>query len=243
MDISIIIPCLNEAVTIERAINSAKLAISASELECEVIVVDNGSSDTSSEIAKGTGVRIVDVPKKGYGIAIHSAIYSAKGQWVFLGDADLSYDFCELRKFTPYMRDDLEFKYDVILGSRFNGDMELHAMPFIHRYIGTPFLNCLLYALFGLKSSDCNSGMRAIRKAFYVTLGNCADGMEWASDNLARTALAKGKYVEIPIQYYKDQRNCKSHLRTWRDGFRNLANLLRLFKKKWVAPSLQLAMQ
>lgn len=222
--ISIVIPCLNEASTIEKAVVQAQEAIKINRISsAEIIVADNGSTDGSIEkIVKQGVARIIKVPIKGYGAALHWGIMGAKGQYVFFADADLSYDFLEIRKFLPLIQQ----KYDLVLGSRFKGVILKGAMPFLNRYLGTPVLTFLIRIMYGINTTDCNSGMRMIRKGFYTNLNMRNSGMEWASELLLRTAMAGGTYGEVPITFYKDKRSVKPHLLRWTDGWRHLKAII-----------------
>ncbi len=220
MKLSIVIPCLNEETTIKKAVQTAYL--SARRLlrsNFEIIVADNGSTDRSLQIlSKIKYVRLVRVPVKGYGAALHYGILSAKYSYALFADADLSYDFGEIGKFLPKIHEN----YDLILGSRIQGKIETGAMPYLHRFLGTPVLTFLIRLIYGIKTTDCNSGMRAVRQSFYRKLRMKNSGMEWASELLIKTAVNGGKYVEIPINFYKDKRGRSAHLKRWEDGWRHL---------------------
>lgn len=226
IDLSIIIPCLNEKRTIKQAIqiafNAGRKFIGKN---FEVVVADNGSSDGSVKLVLSSRkARLVKVPIRGYGAALHWGIQNSKGDYVFCADADLSYDFYELGKFTKYM-----FKnYDLVLGSRFKGNIHQGAMPILNKYVGTPLLTFLLRKIYGIKTSDSNSGMRLIKKSFYNKLHMRNSGMEWDSEVLIKTSLMKGKYGEVPITLYKDQRNSPPRLSRFTDGWRNLKTIFLL---------------
>lgn len=217
--LSIIIPCLNEVATIERAVKAAyESANKYLNSNFEVIVSDNGSTDgTLQKLALIKHIRLLQTPIKGYGSALHYAILEAKYPYVLFADADLSYDFRELHKFLPYIKNN----FDLILGSRFKGKSKKNAMPFLNRYLGTPILTFLIKIVYGIKVTDCNSGMRVVKKSFYMNLEMRNNGMEWASELLIRTVLNHGKYAEVPITFYKDQRGKRTHLRRWEDGWRH----------------------
>jgi len=225
MLLSIVIPCLNETKTIERAV---KTAYKAGQKYCpqdfEVIVADNGSVDGSQlKVLNQRLARLIRVPFKGYGAALHWGIMKSKGHYVLYADADLSYNFLQLKMFVPYLK-----KYDLVLGSRFAGTIKPGAMPWLHRYLGTPVLTALIYLVYGLRSTDCNSGMRLVKKSFYKTLHMHNSGMEWASELLIKTALNQGFYAEVPITLYKDKRQRASHLLSWIDGWRHLKAIVLL---------------
>lgn len=224
--ITILIPCLNEKNTIGKAIGIARQAAGKYfKKGFEIIVADNGSTDGSLEYLKRRkDVKLVRVPIRGYGAALHYGIIVAKYDYVLFADADLSYDFGEIERFIPY----ISRGYDLIVGSRFKGKIEKGTMPFLHRYIGTPILTFLIRRIYKINTSDCNSGMRAIKKAFYEKLQMKNSGMEWASELLIKTALKNGRYAEVPITFYKDQRKGRPHLRRWEDGWRHLKVIILL---------------
>jgi glycosyltransferase involved in cell wall biosynthesis len=226
MKLTIVIPCLNEVSTIEKAVKIAsRAARQYLKKEFEIIVADNGSTDgTLEKLAKFRSIKLIHVPIKGYGAALHYGILSAKYPYVFFADADLSYDFGELKKFLVYINKG----YDLILGSRIRGKIEKGAMPFLNRYLGTPMLTTLNHLVYGIKASDCNSGMRAIKTSFYRQLKMKNSGMEWASELLIKTAINNGRYIELPINFYKDQRGKIPHLRRWEDGWRHLKVIILL---------------
>lgn len=220
MKLSIVIPCLNEETTIKKAVQTAYL--SARRLlkrNFEIVVADNGSTDRSLQIlSKIKYIKLVRVPVKGYGAALHYGILSAKYPFALFADADLSYDFGETGKFLPEINEN----YDLILGSRIEGNIERGAMPFLHRFLGTPILTFLIRMIYGIKTTDCNSGMRVVKRSFYRQLHMKNSGMEWASELLIKTALNGGKYAEVPINFHKDKRGKSAHLKRWEDGWRHL---------------------
>lgn len=220
MLLSVVIPCLNERKTIRRAVTSALKALRDAKLpDSEVIVADNGSTDGTLEVLrKMPAVRLVHVPVRGYGAALHWGILHARGAYVLFADADLSYRFSQLRRFLPA----IHRQFDVVLGSRFLGEIKPGAMPWMHRYLGTPVLTRLIRWLYGLPVTDSNSGMRAIKRSFYKNMHLRNSGMEWASELLIKTAIYGGQYTEVPITLYADQRNRPPHLAAWADGWRHL---------------------
>ena len=224
--LSIVIPCLNESGTIKRSIGDAQLhAKKHFPNSFEIIVTDNGSTDGSQQIVKRcNNVRLIDVPVRGYGAALHWGISKAKGKYVLFADADLSYPFSNLRKLKPL----LEQEPDLLLGSRLKGKIQSGAMPFMHRYIGTPILTVLIRLIYKIPTSDCNSGMRIVKKSFYKKLGMRNSGMEWASELLLKTAINHGKYLETPIRFIKDKRKSPPHLSTWSDGWRHFKSIFLL---------------
>lgn len=224
--VSIIIPCLNEKETIREVIDSAKKAVYDNlGKDSEIIVADNGSTDgTLALVRRIKGIRLVQIPIKGYGAALHYAILKAKYSYIFFADADLSYDFGELGKFIPFIKKN----YDLVLGTRMRGNIEKGAMPILNRYIGTPILTFLIRIIYGIKTTDCNSGMRMVKKSFYKSLKMKNSGMEWASELLIKTRLHGGKYAEVPITFYRDKRINRPHLRRWEDGWRHLKAIILL---------------
>lgn len=238
LEISIVIPCLNEAETIERVIAEAKTGLTSSGLKGEIVVADNGSTDGSQALSEKAGARVVAVPLRGYGAALHFGILAAKGKWVIFGDADLSYDFKLLPRFNEFVQTS---EKDLVLGSRLKGTIEPGAMPFLNRYFGTPVLNWIIRLFFGLATSDCNSGMRLIRKEFYKELPMRAPGMEWASELLIKSKIKGARYAEVPIVLRPDARNRPPHLRRWRDGWRHLKTIVLLSPNRLIlVPSLAL---
>ncbi len=234
--LTILIPCLNEENTIGRAISEAKKALKRNKIKnAEIIVADNGSDDKSLGVIKRSkNVKLVTVPIRGYGAALHWGILSAKGHYIFFADADLSYDFSELPKFIKFINS----KTDLVLGSRFQGKIQKRAMPFLNRYVGTPLLTLLVRLIYGIKTTDCNSGMRMIRRNFYKKLNMKNSGMEWASELLIKTALNKGRYVEVPIKFRKDKRKKPPHLLRWGDGWRHLKAIVLLKPNSLIIPIL-----
>jgi glycosyltransferase involved in cell wall biosynthesis len=224
--LSIVIPCLNERETISLSIKDA--------LHCgrkyfggnfELIVADNGSTDGSLEIIKRfKKVNLVVVPIRGYGAALHWGTMNAKGKYIVFADADLSYPFSNLKKFKKVLMK----SPDLLLGSRIKGKIRKGAMPFLHRYLGTPVLTFLIRLIYKIPTTDCNSGMRVIKRSFYRKLNMRNSGMEWASELLLKTALKKGKYIEVPILFKKDERTKPPHLSTWSDGWRHLKSIVLL---------------
>lgn len=223
MTLTILIPCLNEEKTIARSLqNALSAAKKLSVKRYQILVADNGSTDKTllklKKFQKNKNVSIISVATRGYGAALHYGILAAKYSYVLFADADLSYDFKQSSLFLPKVKE----RNDLVLGSRFKGKIEEHSMPFSHRYLGTPILTFLIRNIYHLPTTDCNSGMRVVKKTFYKRLQMRNNGMEWASELLVRTAISGGKYAEVPIYFRKDQRGKRSHLKSWRDGWRHL---------------------
>ncbi|MBI4424043.1 MAG: glycosyltransferase family 2 protein [Elusimicrobia bacterium] len=228
-DISVVIPCLNEAGTLAEVIREAEEGIASTGLRGEVVVADNGSADGSQKLAEASGARVVNVPIRGYGAALHFGILGARGRWVLFGDADLSYDFRLLPRFLAHIQEtDPAKSMDLVLGSRLRGTIEPGAMPFLNRHLGTPVLNLAIRVFTGLSTSDCNSGMRLVRTEFYRQLPMRAPGMEWASELLIKTQILGGRYAEVPITLRPDKRGRPPHMRRWRDGWRHLKSIVLL---------------
>lgn len=217
---SVVIPCLNEQKTILEAVNSAKrYSKKYFGSNYEIIVSDNGSTDNTLEILKKVkNINLINVPIKGYGAALHWGIMNATGDYVMFADADMSYPFENIKLFAR----SISLYPDLVLGSRIKGKISKGAMPFLHRYLGTPILTFLIRVLYKIPTTDCNSGMRMVKRSFYKRLNMRNSGMEWASELLAKTAIKKGVYVEMPINYKKDKRGRKPHLSSWSDGWRHL---------------------
>lgn len=193
----------------------------------EIIVADNGSSDGSLEICEAERVNIVHVETRGYGAALDAGIRAAQGDWIIFADADDSYDFADIASFIPL----LEQGYELVVGNRFGGTIQKNAMPFLHRYLGTPVISFLGRRSFNVPLNDFNCGMRAIRKAAYLKLGMKSRGMEFASEMIAKAGLNHLKMSEVPVNLYKDGRHRKPHLRTWQDGWKHLRLILLLSPK------------
>ncbi|MFZ2201848.1 MAG: glycosyltransferase family 2 protein, partial [Microgenomates group bacterium] len=224
--ISIVITCLNEKYTIKRSVTDAVTnGQKYFPRSFEVIVADNGSTDGTLQIIKSLrSCRVVHVPVRGYGAALHWGILNARAAFVLFADADLSYPFSNLKSFQSI----IEKRPDLVLGSRFQGSIQKGAMPFLHRYLGTPVLTTLIRAIYAISTTDCNSGMRLVRKSFYQQLNMRNSGMEWASELLLKTAIKKGSYLEVPITFLKDKRGRHPHLSTWADGWRHLKTIILL---------------
>ncbi|GAC1462314.1 MAG: glycosyltransferase family 2 protein [Chloroflexota bacterium] len=214
--ISIVMPCLNEDETIAPCVTKALEGIRRTGLPGEVVVADNGSTDRSVEIATELGARVIHQPLRGYGNAYRAGFEAARGKYIVMGDSDDTYDFTEIGQLIDKLREGNEY----VLGSRFAGNILPGAMPWLHQYIGNPVLTGLLNFLFGLKSSDAHSGLRAFTKDAYNRMKLQTTGMEFASEMVINAARAKLKVAEVPITYYP--RAGESKLRSFRDGWRHL---------------------
>ena len=226
LELTVVIPCLNEALTIAPCVERALMAMRQQGIRGEVVVSDNGSTDGSVEIAQKTGARVVSCPTRGYGATIAWGFRHARGRYLLMGDGDMSYDFSLLPRFIDAARNPSTF----VMGSRLRGTIEDGAMPPLHRYVGTPVLTWILNLLFGTRISDCNCGMRLIERKTFFTLGVVSPGMEFASEMIVKAAVVGVGIAEVPIDFYKDRRNRRPHLRSFRDGWRHLRLLL------WHAP-------
>lgn len=220
--ITILIPCLNEESTLGICIEKAKTFIKKHNLDAEILIADNGSTDKSKKIAKSFGVRVIEVEKRGYGNALIEGIKKAEGDYVIMGDADDSYNFLEISEFV----DKLE-EYDLVIGNRYY-HMEKGAMKWTHKYIGTPILTKMVNKKYGMNLKDINCGLRGFRKDKILKLDLKSEGMEFASEMIIKAKQANLKIIEIPINFYKDKRNTKSNLRTIRDGIKHLKLIRKL---------------
>ncbi|MEO0012002.1 MAG: hypothetical protein RLZZ535_391 [Cyanobacteriota bacterium] len=229
MEVSIIMPCLNEAETLETCIRKAQWFIAENDLAGEVIIADNGSNDGSQEIARRLNARVIDVPTKGYGSALKGGIAAARGQYIIMGDADDSYDFSNLNPFLVKLRNG----YDLVMGNRFRGGIESGAMPFLHRYLGNPVLTGIGKLLFGSPCNDFHCGLRGFRKDAIANLELQTTGMEFASEMVVKATLHKMQITEVPTTLSPDGRSRPPHLNTWRDGWRHLRFLL-MYSPRWL---------
>src|ERR1700760_1413931 len=222
-------PCLNEAETVATCVRKAAKFIADSGISGEVVVADNGSTDGSQQLAEEAGARVVPVADKGYGNALMGGILAARGEYVIMGDADDSYDFTNLMPFVTRLREG----YDLVMGNRFKGGIAPGAMPPLHRYLGTPVLSFIGRLFFRSSIGDFNCGLRGFRRDSAIALGLQATGMEFASEMIVKSALARQKISEVPTTLDKDGRSRPPHLNTWRDGWRHLRFLL-LFSPRWL---------
>lgn len=229
IELSIIIPCLNEAESLPHCLSKAFSFLTTNNIIGEVIVVDNGSSDGSASIARNYNAIVITEPEKGYGNAMIAGINKSTGKYIIMGDADDSYDFSAILPFLNH----LHKGYDLVIGNRFKGGIQRGAMPFLHRYIGNPILSFTGRLFFRIKIGDFLCGLRGFSRTCYDQLELRTTGMEFGPEMIVKAALLKLKITEIPIILYPDKRNQPSHLRTWRDGWRNLRFLL-LYSPRWL---------
>lgn len=219
---SVVMPCLNEELTLELCIQEARAGAKSFGQEIEIIIADNGSTDKSIEIAENLGCKIVKVTKRGYGAALDAGIRAASTPFVVMGDSDQSYDFTEAPKFVHALANGA----DVVIGNRFAGGIEAGAMPWHHKYIGNPVLSFIGRKFFQIPVSDFHCGLRAVRLSKYLEASPTTSGMEFATEMIARLANIQAKFVEIPTKLRKDGRNRKPHLRSFPDGWRHLKMML-----------------
>ena len=229
VELTVLMPCLNEARTVEACVQAALDYFRASGVKGEVLVADNGSSDQSVSIAIAAGARVVSVPVKGYGAALMAGIADARGQYVIMGDADCSYDFSRLNAYVERLRAGA----DLVMGNRFKGGILPGAMPFLHRYLGNPVLSFVGRLFFRTSIRDFHCGLRGFSRDAVGRLGLVSTGMEFASEMVAKSAMAGLAIAEVPTVLRPDGRDRPPHLRTWRDGWRHLRFLL-LFCPRWL---------
>lgn len=229
IELTILMPCLNEAETLAICIDKANGYLRASGVVGEVLIADNGSTDGSIEIAAEHGARVVHVPVRGYGAALLHGIRNARGKFIIMGDSDDSYDFSNLDAFVERLRSG----DDLVMGNRFRGGIAPGAMPFLHRYLGNPVLSFLGRLFFSSGIRDFHCGLRGFRREAISGLGLKATGMEFASEMIVRASLNNLQISEVPTTLSPDGRSRPPHLRTWRDGWRHLRYLL-LNSPKWL---------
>jgi glycosyltransferase involved in cell wall biosynthesis len=229
LELTILMPCLDEAETIARCVDKARGFLSASGVTGEVLIADNGSSDGSQAIAEAHGARVVAVPERGYGGALIGGIAAARGRFVIMGDADDSYDFANLMPFVERLRAGA----DIVIGNRFKGGIAPGAMPALHRYVGNPGLSFLGRLFFGVRAGDFHCGLRGFNRDRVRALDLRTTGMEFASEMVVRAALASYRIDEVPTTLSRDGRSRPPHLRPWRDGWRHLRFLL-IYSPRWL---------
>ena len=228
-DVSVVIPCLNEANSIGICVAKAIEAFRTAGLRGEVVVADNGSTDGSIEIAEKLGARVVRVEARGYGAALRVGIAAARGAFIVMGDADDSYDFSEVPRFVEKWRQGNE----VVMGNRFRGEIKPGAMPWHHQYVGNPALSSLLNLFFNTGIGDSHCGMRGFTRAVYDRMDLRSTGMEFASEFVIKAAQLRARMAEIPITLWPDKRGRPPHLRSFRDGWRHLRFML-LYAPNWL---------
>ena len=229
LELTILMPCLNEAETLQTCIEKAKRYLEESGVKGEVLISDNGSTDGSQEIAKRLGARVADAPERGYGAALIAGTKAARGKYVIMGDADDSYDFLHLDPFVEKLREG----YDLVMGNRFKGGIEKGAMPPLHRYLGNPVLSFIGRLFYSSKIGDFHCGLRGYDRERMLSLELQTTGMEYASEMVVRSTLAGFKITEVPTTLKKDGRSRPPHLRSFSDGWRHLKFLL-MYSPDWL---------
>src|SRR3989440_8075796 len=228
-EVSVLMPCLNEAETLGTCINKAKASLKSRGVNGEVIIADNGSTDGSQEIARSLGARVVNVERRAYGNALMRGIATAHGKYVIMGDSDDSYDFTNLGPFLEKLRQG----YDLVMGNRFLGGIQPGAMPPLHRYLGNPVLTAIGRLFFKSPSGDFHCGLRGFRRKAMLALDLRTTGMEFASEMVVKSTLHKLRITEVPTALQPDGRSRPPHLRSWSDGWRHLRFLL-LYSPRWL---------
>lgn len=229
VEVSVVMPCLNEAETLATCIGKAQASLKQLNVCGEIVIADNGSTDGSQEIAKSMGARVIEISAKGYGNALMGGIAAAEGKYVIMGDADDSYDFSNLAPFIEKLREG----YDLVMGNRFRGGIQPGAMPPLHRYFGNPVLTFVGRLFFNSPIGDFHCGLRGFSKAAFTRLDMRTMGMEFASEMVVKATLRKMRVVEVPTTLAKDGRSRPPHLRSWQDGWRHLRFLL-LYSPRWL---------
>jgi glycosyltransferase involved in cell wall biosynthesis len=229
IEVSVVMPCLNEAETLEACIVKAQRALQEAHIAGEIVIADNGSTDGSQQIAERLGARVVNVQAKGYGSALMGGIAAASGQYVVMGDADDSYDFGHIPRFIEELRKGA----DVVMGNRFRGGIQKNAMPPLHRYFGNPALTRLGQLFFKSPVGDFYCGLRGFRKDAYERMALRTTGMEFATEMVVKATLLDLRIAEVPTTLSPDGRSRPPHLRTWRDGWRTLRFFL-LYSPRWL---------
>ncbi len=229
LELSIVLPCLNEERTVGECVEQALGFLDHSGVRGEVIVVDNGSTDCSRDVAAAKGARVICVEEKGYGSAVRGGIEAALGRYVIMGDADMSYDLAHLMPFVEKLRQG----YDLVMGNRFKGGISPGAMPWHHRYIGNPVLSFIGRLFFHSPANDFHCGLRGFRWDAAQQMNLQTTGMEFASEIVIKASLLGMKVCEVPTPLFPDQRDRPPHLRSFRDGWRHLRFLL-IYSPTWL---------
>lgn len=228
-ELTILMPCLNEAETLKLCIDKANGWIAKSGVRAEVVIADNGSTDGSQDIAKSLGARVVDVPARGYGAALYAGSQAAKSNYIIMGDSDDSYDFSRLDEFLEGLR----AGHDLVMGNRFAGGIEPGAMPWKNKHIGNPALSLVGRVLFKIPVRDFHCGIRGFSKEAFENMDLRTSGMEFASEMVIKARLLGMSIAEVPTTLSKDGRSRPPHLKPWRDGWRHLRFMLSL-SPRWL---------
>ena len=228
-ELSVVIPCLNEAKTIGICIRKALDSFERIGISGEVVVADNGSTDGSQQIAEELGARVVPVERRGYGAALSGGIAAARGKWVIMGDADDSYDFSQLEPFVERLREG----YDLVAGNRFEGGIQPGAMPWLHKWLGNPFLSFVARRLYGTPAGDIYCGLRGFDRKKIEALDIRASGMEFAIEMVVKASTLGLRVTEVPTTLSPDAEGRVPHLNTWKDGWKSI-RLLLLYSPKWL---------
>ncbi|TRX58378.1 glycosyltransferase [Fulvivirga sp. M361] len=229
LELSVVMPCLNEEETLGICIDKAKGFMSQNNIDGEVIIADNGSTDRSVEIAESKNARVIHVKAKGYGNALRGGITASKGKYIIMGDADDSYDFSSLTLFIEKLREG----YGLVMGNRFEGGIMDGAMPPVHRYFGNPAQSLVGRMFFKIDIGDFNCGLRGFSREAFDQMETQTTGMEFASEVVVKSALMGVTITEVPTMLHPDGRSRPPHLRTWRDGWRNLRFFL-MYSPAWL---------
>jgi glycosyltransferase involved in cell wall biosynthesis len=227
-ELSVVLPCLNEARTLAACIGKIQETVSANRIDAEIIVADNGSEDDSRQIAASLGSRVVEVERRGYGSALMGGIAAARGRFIIMGDADLSYDFGDIPKFLEPLRSGV----DLVMGNRFKGGIRRGAMSPLHRYLGNPVLTFVGRLFFHAPCGDFHCGLRGFSANAYRRMDLQTTGMEFASEMVVKASVFRMRIAEVPTTLSPDGRGRPPHLRTWRDGWRHLRFLL-MYSPRW----------
>ncbi|MFH8250751.1 glycosyltransferase family 2 protein [Microbacterium sp. B2969] len=229
IELTILMPCLNEAETLATCVEKAQGFLARTGIDGEVLVSDNGSTDGSQAIAEGLGARVSPASRRGYGAALINGIDTARGRYIIMGDADDSYDFTNLEPFVERLRGGA----DLVMGNRFKGGIAPGAMPPLHKYLGNPVLSGIGQLFFRPNIGDFHCGLRGFNRARVQELDLQTTGMEFASEMVVKSSLARYRIEEVPTTLKKDGRSRPPHLRSWHDGWRHLRFLL-LFAPRWL---------
>ena len=229
MELTILMPCLNEALTVNTCVQKARTYLQRAGIAGEVLIADNGSTDGSQSLAETAGARVIEVRDKGYGAALIGGIEAARGRYVIMADADDSYDFTQLDEFVAGLREG----FQLVIGNRFKGGIKPGAMPVLNRYLGNPVLSFLGRTLFASPVGDFHCGLRGCDRQAILELKLRASGMEFASEMVVKASLARLRIAEVPTTLSPDGRDRAPHLRPWRDGWRHLRFML-LRSPQWL---------